>query len=81
MSTTSPSSRPRREWAPPWAPLVKGWYTDRDEDGEQEVGATCTKCLGSFKAKCTSGLVRKKISAFAMSHTHRGPFDPIPKGP
>ena len=69
----------RHEFTPPWAPLVKGWYTDRDEDGEGEVGAECTKCLGSFKRKCTSGLMRQHISNFARSHIHRNPLDPIPR--
>lgn len=63
------------EWAPQWAPLVRGWHGPRDEDGEQLVGAECTKCLGSFQRKCISGQPRRLIAAFAQSHTHRPPLE------
>ena len=66
----------KTEYVPHWAPLVKGWYTERDEDGVAKVGASCTKCLASFGPRtCTSGMVRQHVNNFALSHTHRGPFD------
>lgn len=69
----------KHDYSPPWNPNVVGWHTDRDEDGEAEVGAQCTVCKNSFKRKCTSGLMRQHIAQFALAHVHRGPLDPMPK--
>lgn len=74
------------DFSPPWAPHVKGSYTDRtfDEDGlpeEQKVRATCTVCGTVFQRTCASGQVRTHITTFARLHVHRDPLnDPMPRG-
>lgn len=62
-------------WSPAWAPHVNGSTKARDEDGEQVVQIACTKCGGNTRRRCSSGLWREKVQAFAMDHLHRDPLE------
>lgn len=78
----------RREWRPPFATHVAGWYFDREvgEDGlpeEAEVGAECehAECARepehrrTFRRRCASGNMRGWIARFAMIHMHKDHFN------
>lgn len=64
------------DWAPHWAPTVKGRYTQRVWDAEdrvfepQKVEGRCTACGDTFQRPCDSGRVREHISRFAAMHVH-----------
>lgn len=68
-------------WSPPWAPHVEGWHTDRDEQGEAQVGGACGVCKETFKRTCASGRMRHWIATFAIQHLHKEPLAEAKKGP
>ena len=56
-------------YRPPWAAHVEGRYSERDEDGEQKWSARCGRCGAEWPtSRCTSGMVKRKISWFAQDH-------------
>ena len=66
------------KFSPAWAPHVHGEYTERVVDPEtnqfqeQVWKVVCTICKSSWgPVKCQSGLTRKHIATFAVSHMHR----------
>jgi len=79
----------RETWTevrPPAAPHVIGRFNRRtfDEDGmpeEQLVEARCEHagCGGTFKRRCSSGLVQEHIARFATVHLHRDAFHVRPR--
>lgn len=74
------------DYSPPWAPHVKGRYTERTVDPEtrqpteQRYVVKCEKCGAQWgPTTCLSGMVRQHIVNFAIAHPHRDPLiDPFP---
>lgn len=72
------------DWSPQWAPWVTGSWPERvidPETGEAEVQLVqlvCSKCSATFQVPCTSGAVRKHVQAFALVHSHRQTWSPVP---
>lgn len=71
------------EWAPEYAPHVKGRYERRTWDGAglplaQKIECTCTACGGRYETACTTGQVRAHIARFAAAHLHADPLAMMP---
>lgn len=76
-----------KEYAPPWAPSVRGRYeprtldpaTGQPQEQRWEVECTFDGCGAKHKGTCSSGLVHNHIVNFAKSHIHRDPMTEKPK--
>ena len=71
-----------KEYAPLYAPHVKGRYTERTYDQEngnkpepQKVEVHCENCGKRYKAECLQGQPRQHIARFANIHLHRNPMN------
>lgn len=78
------------QWSPPWAPHVKGRYTEkcRGDQGfcePQRVTMLCafkhedgSVCGATWQTVCASGNVRGHINNFAKAHDHKD-FAAVPR--
>lgn len=68
------------EFAPRFAPHVKGEFTRRTFDPEtrlpepQKWRVRCAKCGASWQGECHSGQPKQHVNRFAVQHIHRDPL-------